>query len=73
MVREIEGPQLLDVQSEFDTTERELKDVQATLRRLASEQTSLTKRSGVIETQVEVVAGRVERVPSRGSRRRWRR
>ena len=29
------------------------------MRRLASEQTSLTKRSGVIETQVEVVAGRV--------------
>ena len=39
MVREIEGPQLLDVQAEFDSTERELKDVQATLRRLADEQT----------------------------------
>jgi len=59
MVREIEGPQLLDVQAEFDSAERELKEVQATLRRLTDEQTALTKRSGVIETQVEVVAGRV--------------
>ena len=51
------------MQGEFDTTERELKDVQVTLRRLADEQTALTKRSGVLETQVEVVAGRVSRSP----------
>lgn len=59
MVRQIEGPQLLDIQDELNTAEQSLAEVQAALKALADEQTALTKRSGVIETQTGVVADRL--------------
>lgn len=57
-VRELEGPQLLNVQDELDATRRALAEVHAALKALAEEQTTLTKRSGVMEAQAGVVTDR---------------